>query len=109
MKRMAVIIAQACRWIEAAEEPVTLSQLAAHAGLSAVHFHRTFQAVTGLTPRQYAAAHRSGKLRAALTTSATVTDALYASGFNAASRFYAASNAMLGMTPTAFRPGGARV
>lgn len=109
VKRMAIIIAQACRWIEAAEEPVTLSQLAAHAGLSAAHFHRTFRAVTGLTPRQYAAAHRSGKLRAALTTSATVTDALYESGFNAASRFYAASNAMLGMTPTAFRAGGARV
>jgi AraC family transcriptional regulator of adaptative response/methylated-DNA-[protein]-cysteine methyltransferase len=36
-----------------------------------------------------------------------VTDAIYDAGFNAGSRFYENSNAVLGMTPSAFRAGGA--
>lgn len=35
-----------------------------------------------------------------------MTEAIHASGFNAASRFYDPANDSLGMTPTAFRAGG---
>jgi AraC family transcriptional regulator of adaptative response/methylated-DNA-[protein]-cysteine methyltransferase len=41
--------------------------------------------------------------------SATVTDAIYGAGFNSNSRFYAASDAMLGMRASDFRAGGTNV
>ncbi len=37
----------------------------------------------------------------------TVTHAIYDAGYNSNGRFYASSNEMLGMTPTAWRAGGA--
>ena len=69
--------------------------------MSPHHFHRVFKAVTGLTPRDYAAAHRAEPVRAELEDgSATVTEAIYDAGFNSGGRFYATSDEMLGMTPT---------
>jgi len=39
---------------------------------------------------------------------ASVTEAIYGAGFNSNSRFYEKSNEVLGMTPTAYRKGGAQ-
>jgi AraC family transcriptional regulator of adaptative response/methylated-DNA-[protein]-cysteine methyltransferase len=100
-------VADLCRFIERAEQPPTLEALAARAGLSAHHLHRVFKAVTGLTPRAYAAAHRAQRVRTALERSDTVTAAIYDAGYNAQSRFYEESGRVLGMTPTAYRAGGA--
>jgi AraC family transcriptional regulator of adaptative response/methylated-DNA-[protein]-cysteine methyltransferase len=100
-------IAKVCRRIERSEETLSLEQLAAYAGMSRFHFHRIFKAVTGLTPNEYAAGRRTKRVRATLERSETVTDAIYDAGFNASSRFYENSNAVLGMTPSAFRAGGA--
>jgi AraC family transcriptional regulator of adaptative response/methylated-DNA-[protein]-cysteine methyltransferase len=99
-------ITRACRAIHAAERPPTLAALAADAGLSPSHFQRLFKARTGVSPREYAAARRDERARAALATSATVTDAIYDAGFGSSGRFYEAATPMLGMTPTAFRAGG---
>lgn len=99
-------IAAAAKLIDEAETPPALDDLAQAVGLSPFHFHRIFKAATGLTPRQYADARRGIKVRAALTSPATVTQAIYEAGFNANSRFYAQSDALLGMTPTAYRDGG---
>ena len=85
----------------------TLDDLARAAGMSRFHFHRVFKAVTGVTPQQYAAAHRAGRVRRELRESATVTDAIYGAGFNSNGRFYATAAEMLGMKPTDFRAGGA--
>ena len=103
----AALIAAACRMIAEAEMPLPTQALARRIGLSTFHFHRQFKAATGMTPRAYAQAHRAGRLRAGLPDSASVTHAIYDAGFNASSRFYAASDAILGMTPGAFRKGGA--
>ena len=103
--RQASAVARACRLIEAAEESPGLDALAAAAGLSRFHFHRVFKAVTGLTPKAYAAAHRANRVRDELTRSPTVTDAIYGAGFNSNGRFYATSSKVLGMTPTDFRAG----
>jgi AraC family transcriptional regulator of adaptative response/methylated-DNA-[protein]-cysteine methyltransferase len=100
-------IARVCRLIENAETRLSLETLAAHAGMSLYHFHRTFKSVTGLTPAKYAAAHRSRRLRDSLERSNTVTDAIYDAGFTSSSRFYESANQVLGMTPTRFRAGGA--
>ncbi len=105
--RTAELVEKACRIIEAAEETPDLASLAAGAGLSTYHFHRVFKARTGLTPRGYARALRDRRVRAALGEAGTVTEALYDAGFGSSGRFYAGSNASLGMTPTRFRAGGA--
>lgn len=95
-----------CRFIETAEHVPTLDMLAARAGLSPYHLHRTFRAVTGVTPRAYAAAHRAQRVRDALAEGESVTDAIYDAGYGSNGRFYDESNAVLGMTPTRYREGG---
>jgi AraC family transcriptional regulator of adaptative response/methylated-DNA-[protein]-cysteine methyltransferase len=103
----AALVAQACRRIEAAEQPPSLDDLAQQAGLSPFHFHRVFKAATGLTPKAYADAHRARAVRAGLAGGKrSVTDAIFDAGFNANSRFYEQADAMLGMTPSQYRAGG---
>lgn len=102
----AALVAAACRQIEASDPAPSLDALAAQAGLSSYHFHRVFKAVSGLTPKAYADAHRARKLRAQLGHSSSVTEAIYGAGFNASSRFYETSDQLLGMTPTDYRAGG---
>lgn len=104
----AATVAAACRAIDAADAPPPLAALAATAGLSASRFHRIFKAVTGLTPRAYAAGQRARRLREELERpdGSTVTAAIYSAGFNASSRFYQVAGDILGMTPAAYRRGG---
>ncbi|HEY4363339.1 MAG TPA: bifunctional DNA-binding transcriptional regulator/O6-methylguanine-DNA methyltransferase Ada [Bryobacteraceae bacterium] len=101
-------ITSACRLIESSETPPNLELLAQHVGLSTYHFHRLFKAATGLTPKEYAAAHRNNLVRKSLHKSNTVTGAIYDAGYNSNSRFYETSNEVLGMTPSNYRTGGAR-
>ncbi|WP_025129978.1 bifunctional DNA-binding transcriptional regulator/O6-methylguanine-DNA methyltransferase Ada [Pseudomonas sp. PH1b] len=102
----AALVATACRQIEKAESAPSLTQLAQHAGMSSYHFHRVFKAATGLTPRGYANAQRSRKVRSHLERGQSVTEALYDAGFNSNSRFYEAADQLLGMKPSAYRAGG---
>ncbi len=74
--------------------------------MSPFHFHRVFKAVTGLTPKGYAAAHRSRKVRERLADGGTITEALYDAGFNPNSRFYEAADKVLGMKPADYRAAG---
>jgi len=106
-RQQAERIAKACRLIETSDEMPSLAQLAKAAGLSPHHFHRLFKGATGLTPRNYAAAHRTSRVQHALRHSRTVTEAIYDAGYNSGGRFYAEADAMLGMTPSAYRAGGA--
>jgi AraC family transcriptional regulator of adaptative response/methylated-DNA-[protein]-cysteine methyltransferase len=99
-------IAKACRLIERSEDRPSLKKLAGYVGMSTFHFHRTFKSITGLTPTEYAGAHRSKRVRASLERSNTVTNAIYDAGFNSSGRFYQNSNQVLGMTPSRFREGG---
>jgi AraC family transcriptional regulator of adaptative response/methylated-DNA-[protein]-cysteine methyltransferase len=103
----AAIVAQACRLIEQREEEPSLTELAEAVGRSASYFHRLFKATTGVTPKDYAAAHRAAKVREGLASGHTVTEAIYDAGFNSSGRFYEKSTDMLGMTPTRYRSGGA--
>ncbi len=105
-ERNAKKIATACRLIERSDEAPSLERLAGFAGMSVYHFHRTFKAVTGLTPKDFAEAHRSNRVRTSLERSNTVTDAIYDAGFNSNSRFYESSNKVLGMPPSRFHGGG---
>lgn len=100
-------IAALCRLIESAAVPPTLEALARHAGWSTFHLHRVFKAVTGVTPRAYAAAHRAERVRSELAERGTITAAIHDAGYGSSGRFYAESDRVLGMTPTSYRAGGA--
>ena len=102
-------VKRACERIEQAEEAPKLADLAASAGLSQYHFHRVFKAITGVTPKAYAAETRARRAADKLRTAGTVTEAIYDAGFNSSSRFYENTAARLGMTPGAVRRGGAGV
>ncbi|WP_317205419.1 bifunctional DNA-binding transcriptional regulator/O6-methylguanine-DNA methyltransferase Ada [Janthinobacterium sp.] len=105
-QRQGAIVARICALIEAAPEEPDLDSLAREAGMSRFHFHRVFKAHTGITPKAYAAARRGARVQAGLARAGSVTDALYAAGYQSSARFYAGAPALLGMTPGAFRAGG---
>jgi AraC family transcriptional regulator of adaptative response/methylated-DNA-[protein]-cysteine methyltransferase len=106
-EQRAAVVAKACRLIERSESARSLGELAEEVGMSPFHFHRVFKAETGLTPKAYAAAFRARRVREELGGKDTkVTDAIYGAGFNSNSRFYAASNSMLGMRARDYRAGG---
>ncbi len=105
-ERQAAQVADLCRFIESSEETPTLDALAARARLSLFHVQRLFKAVTGVTPRAYAAAHRMKRVRAELVKGGTIARAIFGAGYNSNGRFYETSNQMLGMTPSQYRAGG---
>jgi AraC family transcriptional regulator, regulatory protein of adaptative response / methylated-DNA-[protein]-cysteine methyltransferase len=107
IEQHAAKVTEACRLIEMSPAMPGLEELATRAGVSPFHFHRVFKAITGLTPRAYAAAHRGERVRQELSHTRTVTAAIYGSGYNSNGRFYGESEQVLGMTPTAYRAGGA--
>jgi AraC family transcriptional regulator, regulatory protein of adaptative response / methylated-DNA-[protein]-cysteine methyltransferase len=102
----AALVAKACRIIEESEEEPSLENLAETVGRSPGYFHRIFKAATGVTPKEYAAAHRSKRVREGLASGNSVTEAIYDAGFNSSGRFYEKSTDMLGMTPSQYRAGG---
>lgn len=84
----------------------TLDELAQLTGYSAAHFQRLFKRSTGLSPAAYARALREERARDALSGGESVTGAIYAAGYAAPSRFYAANREKLGMVPSAWANGG---
>jgi AraC family transcriptional regulator of adaptative response/methylated-DNA-[protein]-cysteine methyltransferase len=97
----------ACALIRAAAPDVpSLEALATRVGVTTFHLQRTFKALVGLTPKQYADACRLDALKRALRMRASVTEAIYEAGFSSSSRAHDAS-ARLGMTPGDYRRGGA--
>lgn len=106
-ERQGVLIAELCRFIECADHVPNLDELARQAQLSPFHLQRLFKARTGLTPRAYAAALRARRLRDNLATSPSVSAAQYDAGYASSGRFYADTDAALGMTPSQYRAGGA--
>ena len=113
-------IAAICRYIEAhAADPDTarlsLDNLASRARLSRFHFLRSFQAVVGVTPKQYLEAVRIRQLKTNLRQSSgsdiggAVTSAIYDAGYGSSSRVYERADSHLGMTPKQYRDGGSNL
>jgi AraC family transcriptional regulator, regulatory protein of adaptative response / methylated-DNA-[protein]-cysteine methyltransferase len=106
--RDSVAIEQALKLLAAGEQP-SLESLAGAVGYAPHHFHRLFKKATGLTPAAYARGLRARRAETALQENGSVTEAIYDAGFSGPSRFYAEANGRLGMTPSAWRNGGAGV
>jgi AraC family transcriptional regulator of adaptative response/methylated-DNA-[protein]-cysteine methyltransferase len=101
------LVETACRLIEEAEAPPSLSELAKAVGRSQGYFHRIFKTATGLTPKDYATARQAQRVRETLAEGRSVTAAIYDAGFNSSGRFYEKAEGMLGMKPSSYRAGGA--
>jgi AraC family transcriptional regulator of adaptative response/methylated-DNA-[protein]-cysteine methyltransferase len=108
-------VALVCREIEARlladtdrdnEKNLTLAALSAPARMSPHQLERAFRSVMGITPRQYADAHRMRRLKSRLKKGDNVTTALYDAGFGSSSRLYERAPSHLGMTPATYRQGG---
>lgn len=102
-------VARAIAMLRKAEEPVPLAALAMATGYSPAHFQRLFKRAVGLSPAAFARALRLERVEEALSAGGRVTDAVYAAGFGAPSRFYEAAGGRLGMAPSAWRDGGSGV
>lgn len=93
----------------AADEPPALETLAEAVGYAPHHFHRLFKRATGATPAGYVRAIKAQRAEVALGEGGRVTDAIYDAGYSGPSRFYAEAGRRMGMTPSAWRSGGAGV
>jgi AraC family transcriptional regulator, regulatory protein of adaptative response / methylated-DNA-[protein]-cysteine methyltransferase len=102
-------VSKALALIAASESRVSLEKLAAAAGYAPHHFHRVFKRATGVTAASYVRAERARRTESALRSTSRVTDAIYEAGYSGPSRFYADSKGRLGMTPSAWKKGGAGV
>ncbi len=91
---------------QSSEATPTLDDLARLTGYSPTHFQRLFKRSTGLSPAAYSRALREERAREALSATDRVTHAIYAAGYAAPSRFYAASRGKMGMAPSAWADGG---
>lgn len=100
-----VWVERACQIITESETPPRLEALAERLGVSPYHFHRVFKAITGVTPRQYAASHRADQFKAGVRGGLPVTAALYEAGYGSSSRLYERAEQELGMTPASYRRG----
>lgn len=99
-------LVRALQLIESSEQAPALGELAEATGYSPTHFQRLFKRAVGLSPAEYARALKIRRAGDAMSKGAKVTEAIYEAGFGASSRFYAASEGKLGMTPSAWRGGG---
>jgi AraC family transcriptional regulator of adaptative response/methylated-DNA-[protein]-cysteine methyltransferase len=91
--------------IDQSPEGATLEQLARKTGATPTRVHRAFRRATGLSPKEYQDARRSGALRDRLRAGDSVTRAGIEAGYASTSRVHRASK-VLGMSPKAFRQRG---
>ena len=102
-------VAAALKLIEESEDTLSLQELAEAVGYAPHHFHRLFKRDTGVTPAAYARGLRAKRAAVALDSNSSVTEAIYEAGYSGPSRFYANTKGHLGMTPSAWKNGGAGV
>ena len=105
---LAVRLEAVARHIAAnAAEPLPLARLAALASLSPTHFQRVFKAHFGVSPRSYQDGLRLAHLRQELRSGDSVLAAIASAGYSSGSRVYGEAARNLGMSPSAYRAGGA--
>ncbi|GAB4194171.1 MAG: bifunctional DNA-binding transcriptional regulator/O6-methylguanine-DNA methyltransferase Ada [Thalassobaculales bacterium] len=101
-------VGRACRILDEAEEAPTLEALGRAVGVSPFHLQRLFKKHLGISPREYVDARRTQRLKTALHDGEPVAEAVFGAGYGSTSRVYGdGAAARLGMTPAAYRRGGA--
>jgi AraC family transcriptional regulator, regulatory protein of adaptative response / methylated-DNA-[protein]-cysteine methyltransferase len=92
-----------------ADRLVSLDELSTAVGMSTSHLQRSFKHAVGVSPREYQTESRMRRFKSRLRAGDTVSRATYEAGFGSSSRVYERAPAALGMTPAAYRRGGAGV
>jgi AraC family transcriptional regulator of adaptative response/methylated-DNA-[protein]-cysteine methyltransferase len=101
------MVKRACRIIEAQTEgPLSLDSLGKRLNVSPHHLQRTFKQITGVSPRQYAAAHRLEQFKLSIKEGRDVTGAMYEAGYGSSRGLYEKASEQLGMTPATYQRGG---
>jgi AraC family transcriptional regulator, regulatory protein of adaptative response / methylated-DNA-[protein]-cysteine methyltransferase len=101
------MVLRVCRSIETHQDGApTLLELGEELNVSPHHLQRTFKSITGITPRQYAAAHRLKQFKSRIKEGEDVTAAMYDAGYGSSSRLYEKASHQLGMTPATYRRKG---
>ena len=88
---------------------LTLAALSAACGVSPFHLQRAFSRIVGASPKTYADERRAARLRTRLKEGVPVTIATYDVGYGSSRAVYEQAGRHLGMTPGAYRRGGAGV
>ena len=101
------LLRRAAAKIDEAEQAPSVDELAGALDTSVKTLSRAFRQRLGLTPKAFIQARRRERLKTALSEEQRVTDAIYAAGYGASSRFYSEAEAVLGMTPGRYRAKGA--
>ena len=95
---------------ERLDQPLTLAELARHAGFSEYHFHRVFAMMAGDSVMEYVRKRRLARAAYALShTAARVVDVAFDCGFASHETFTRAFRRMFGMSPNAYRRRGIAV
>jgi AraC family transcriptional regulator of adaptative response/methylated-DNA-[protein]-cysteine methyltransferase len=101
------MVLRVCRAIEAhVDAAPSLEELGQELNVSPHHLQRTFKNITGITPRQYASAHRLKQFKLRIKDGEDVTSAMYDAGYGSSSRLYERASEQLGMTPATYRRKG---
>ncbi|GMU65585.1 MAG: hypothetical protein AMXMBFR36_18590 [Acidobacteriota bacterium] len=88
-------------------EPLSLSRMAAEAGMSLFHFARVFRELEGRPPHAFLLDRRLAEAEARLRTGASVTETCYAVGFGSLSHFVTTFHRHRGLRPSEVTRGGA--
>jgi len=84
-----------------------LAALGREFSMNPIQLQRVFKEVVGMSPRRYTEECRINRLKTRLGEGDSVTSALRRSGYSSQSWLYGDSKSKLGMTPGAYRRGGA--
>ena len=104
----AELVAEVCQYLlDSHPQSASLLELGARFHISPYHLQRIFKRATGISPREYAANLRLEDFKAQIRAGQRVADAIYGAGYGSSSRLYEQSDGKLGMTPSAYRAGGA--
>lgn len=99
---------EVARHIEANfDSRITLADLGKEFGLSPTRLQRLFKSVFGISPREYQDGLRTRRFQSLLREGSDVSTAIYDAGFSSPSRVYGDAAHHVGMTPKAYRAGGA--
>jgi AraC-like DNA-binding protein len=88
-------------------EPLSLSRMAAEAGMSLYHFARVFRELEGLPPHAYLRDRRLAEAEARLRAGASVTETCFAVGFGSLSHFVTTFRRHRGLRPSEVADGRA--
>ncbi len=100
-------VARVLELLDTSDPTPSLAQLGQLVGMEPTHLQRVFRRFTGLSPRAYAATRRAERLKQRLREGGRVVDAMVDAGYRSARALATDATPRLGMSPGAYRRGGA--